>query len=71
MTHSLSALVGAFLAVWTLAFFHLWSLKPFSLGREGWQEVHLLPDSVLATVDGHLALEREGGAVVLAAGEVP
>ena len=40
------------------------------LVRGGRQEVHLLPDSVLATVDGHLALELEGGAVVLAAGEV-
>ena len=54
-----------------LSLFHLWSLKLFSLVREGRQEIHLLPDAVLATVDGHLALEREGGVIVLAAGEVP
>ena len=40
------------------------------LVKGGRQEVHFLPDSVLATVDGHFALELEGGAVVLAAGEV-
>ena len=60
-----------FLDKLNLSLFHRWSLKLCSLGREGRQEVQLRPDPVLATVDGHLALEREVGAVVLAAGEVP